>query len=48
MTVTAVVVTYNAMPWIAPCLESIQDYPTIVVDHGSTDGTLELISDRFP
>ena len=48
VTVTAVVVTYNGMPWIEPCLESIQDYPTIVVDHGSTDGTVELVRERFP
>ena len=48
MSVTAVVVTYNGMPWIEPCLESIQDYPTIVVDHGSTDGTVELVRERFP
>ncbi len=45
---TAVVVTYNGMPWIERCLESIADYPTIVVDHGSTDGTLELVRERFP
>ncbi len=48
VTVTAVVVTYNGMPWIEPCLESIQDYPTIVVDHGSTDGTVELVARALP
>ena len=36
------------MPWIERCLESIAGYPTIVVDHGSTDGTLELVRERFP
>jgi N-acetylglucosaminyl-diphospho-decaprenol L-rhamnosyltransferase len=36
-----VVVTYNAMPWLERCLASVQGYPTVVVDHGSTDGTLE-------
>jgi N-acetylglucosaminyl-diphospho-decaprenol L-rhamnosyltransferase len=46
--VTAIVVTYNAMPWIERCLESVEGYETIVVDHGSTDGTLELVRDRFP
>jgi N-acetylglucosaminyl-diphospho-decaprenol L-rhamnosyltransferase len=46
--VTAVAVTYNGMPWIEKCLESLAEYPTIVVDHGSTDGTLELVRERFP
>jgi N-acetylglucosaminyl-diphospho-decaprenol L-rhamnosyltransferase len=48
VSVTAVVVTYNGMPWIERCLESIEGYETIVVDHGSTDGTLELVRERFP
>jgi len=39
--VAAVVVTYDGMPWIERCLESVRGYPTVVVDHGSTDGTLE-------
>ena len=46
--ITAVVVTYNGTPWIEKCLESVEDYATIVVDHGSTDGTLELVRERFP
>ena len=46
--VTAVVVTFNAMPWIERCLESVRGCETIVVDHGSTDGTLELVRGRFP
>jgi N-acetylglucosaminyl-diphospho-decaprenol L-rhamnosyltransferase len=36
-----VVVTYDAEPWLERCLESVRRYPTVVVDHGSTDGTLE-------
>jgi hypothetical protein len=44
----AVVVTYNALPHLERCLESLRRYGTIVVDHGSTDGTLELVRDRFP
>jgi GT2 family glycosyltransferase len=43
-----VVVTYNALPWIQRCLESLRGCETIVVDHGSTDGTLELVDRRFP
>jgi hypothetical protein len=46
--VTAVAVTYNGLPWIEKCLASLEEYPTIVVDHGSTDGTLELVRERFP
>ena len=40
--VAVVVVTYNAMPWLERCLESVRAYPTVVVDHGSTDRTLEV------
>jgi GT2 family glycosyltransferase len=46
--VSAAVVTYNAMPWLERCLESLRGLETIVVDHGSTDGTLELLERRFP
>jgi len=46
--VTAVTVTLNGLPWIERCLDSLRGTATIVVDHGSTDGTLELIRDRFP
>jgi N-acetylglucosaminyl-diphospho-decaprenol L-rhamnosyltransferase len=46
--VGAVVVTYNAMPWIERSLESLSGVEAVVVDHGSTDGTLELVRARFP
>jgi GT2 family glycosyltransferase len=46
--VSVVVVTYNALPWVERALESVQGNETIVVDHGSTDGTLELVRERFP
>src|SRR4051795_4438315 len=45
--VTVVVVTYNALPWIERCLGSVDGNEVIVVDHGSTDGTLELVRERF-
>ena len=45
--VSVVVVTYNALPWIERCLESVHGFETIVVDHGSIDGTLELVRRRF-
>ncbi len=41
-------VAYNGLPWIERCLESVRGYETIVVDHGSTDGTVELVRERFP
>jgi N-acetylglucosaminyl-diphospho-decaprenol L-rhamnosyltransferase len=46
--VSVVVVTYNAMPWLEQCLASVRGVETVVVDHGSTDGTLELVRQRFP
>ncbi len=45
---SVVVVTLNALPWLERCLESVHGYETIVVDHGSTDGTLALVRERFP
>ena len=46
--VSVVVVTYNALPWLERCLESVRGHETIAVDHGSTDGTVELVRERFP
>ena len=46
--VSVVVVTWNALPWIEQCLESVRGRDVIVVDHGSTDGTVELVRERFP
>lgn len=43
-----VVVTFNALPWLVRCLDSVEGYGTAVVDHGSTDGTQELVRRRFP
>jgi len=44
----AVVVTYNALPWIEQCLESVRGEETVVVDNGSTDGTVEVVRELFP
>jgi GT2 family glycosyltransferase len=43
-----VVVTYNALPWLEQCLASVRGVETVVVDHGSTDGTVALVRERFP
>src|ERR671924_83156 len=48
LTVTVVVPTFNGMPWVERCLESVAGFPLVVVDSGSTDGTLELVRERFP
>jgi GT2 family glycosyltransferase len=48
VSVSVVVVSLNGLPWLERCLASVHGYETIVVDHGSTDGSLELVHDRFP
>ncbi len=50
-TVYSIVVTYNGIKWIEKCISRLleSDYPThvIVVDNGSTDGTVNYISENF-
>ena len=46
--VACVVVTYDALPWIERCLESVVGTETVVVDNGSTDGTVDVVRTRFP
>ena len=46
--VSVVVVTYDALPWVEQCLESVRDVPTVVVDNGSSDGTVAFVRERFP
>jgi len=43
-----VVVTHDALPWIERCLESVRGVPTVVVDNGSSDGTVAFVRERFP
>jgi N-acetylglucosaminyl-diphospho-decaprenol L-rhamnosyltransferase len=43
-----VTVTLNGLPWIEECLESLAGVETVLVDHGSTDGTVERVRERFP
>lgn len=44
----AVVVTYNGLPYVERSLRSVAGLETVVVDHGSTDGTVALVRERFP
>jgi GT2 family glycosyltransferase len=46
--VAVVVLTYDGLPWVERALDSVRGHETVVVDHGSTDGTLELLRERFP
>jgi N-acetylglucosaminyl-diphospho-decaprenol L-rhamnosyltransferase len=46
--VSVVVVTWNALPWLEQCLESVRGRETVVVDNGSTDGTVDFVRERFP
>jgi N-acetylglucosaminyl-diphospho-decaprenol L-rhamnosyltransferase len=46
--VAAVVVTYDALPWIEQCLDSLRGVETVVVDNGSSDGTVGFIRERYP
>lgn len=43
-----IIITYNGMPWIQNCLEGCNGYEIVVVDNGSTDGTVNFISENFP
>jgi N-acetylglucosaminyl-diphospho-decaprenol L-rhamnosyltransferase len=44
---SVVVVTYNALPYVEQCLASVAGYETVVVDHGSSDGTVGEIREHF-
>ena len=46
--VDAVIVTYNGLPHVERALESLAGLETVVVDHGSTDGTVDVVRERFP
>lgn len=48
MDVFIIIVTYNAMPWIAKCLDSCSGYNVLVVDNASTDDTIAYIKNFYP
>lgn len=48
MSAFVVIVTYNALPWIDACLESVRDYPVVVVDNLSTDATITHLKTHYP
>lgn len=50
MNVSIIIVTYNAMPWLKTCLESINYklYKVLVIDNNSLDGTVDFIKESFP
>lgn len=45
--VGVIVVTLNALSYIERCLGSVRRYETVVVDHGSTDGTVDYVLKQF-
>ena len=46
--VSVVVVTYNALPYLESCLASTPGRELVVVDHGSSDGTVAFVREWFP
>jgi N-acetylglucosaminyl-diphospho-decaprenol L-rhamnosyltransferase len=46
--VAVVVVTYDALPWLEQCLDSVSGVETVVVDNGSSDGTVSFVRERYP
>ena len=50
--VSVVILNWNGRPFLEPCLRSLQaqtfaDWEAILVDNGSTDGSVEMLRERF-
>src|SRR5690554_6368794 len=52
MTIKAIIVTYNPAQWLDKCLGSLNKsnvkLDVIVIDNGSTDGSIEIIKNDYP
>ena len=46
--VSIVVVTWNALPWLEQCLDSVRGRDVVVVDNGSSDETVAFVRERYP
>jgi len=51
--VVIVIPNWNGRQYLEPCLYSVfaqefQDFAVILVDNGSTDGSVDLVQTRFP
>ena len=46
--VSVVVVAFNGLPWVEQALASVQGAETVLVDNGSSDGTVDVVRARFP
>ena len=50
---SVIIVNWNGKEYLPACLDSLMDqscsdFETIVVDNGSSDGSLELLQDSYP
>lgn len=51
--VSVIIINYNGRKYLSGCLDSLnrgtfRDFELIIVDNGSSDGSLELIKEKFP
>ena len=47
---TIIIPNFNGIKYIEKCLNSLEEEPAhiLVVDNGSTDGSAELVAEKFP